>query len=327
MSAPVRNVTLAAYLFNTCRKCILSRQRNISVAYLIQQRRGYTHLENEDSNRTYTAGLKEPFHSSSSDSSSSDSSSSDSDTDDRMDKDFSAQYCSQYDVLYPGHISTTLLQKSLLAVGSGVMAITNPWRDDMIATFGETTGYFSLQLIRRNMQNHPEGKQILQEKPVINSRTVDLPFLENLPENTFGKHYWNFLNTNGFSPDARLPVSFVDDVELAYVMLRYRQIHDLVHTVCGMKPNMLGEVAVKWVEAFQTGLPMCVLGAVFGPVRFGPRWRKKYAELYLPWSLKTGYNANNLMCVYYEKHWERDIKEFRKELNISLIDDQNSEVK
>lgn len=32
-----------------------------------------------------------------------------------------------------------------------------------------------------------------------------------------------------------------------------------------------GEVVVKWFEAVQTGLPMCVLGAAFGPVRLNAR--------------------------------------------------------
>ena len=44
------------------------------------------------------------------------------------------------------------------------------------------------------------------------------------------------------SPDTRLAVRFVDDPELAYVMLRYRQTHDLVHTLLGMPTNMLGEL-------------------------------------------------------------------------------------
>ena len=54
-------------------------------------------------------------------------------------------------------------------------------------------------------------------------------------------------------------------------MLRYRQIHDLMHTLLGMPPNLLGEVAVKWVEFIQTGLPMCGLAAIFGPLRLGPK--------------------------------------------------------
>lgn len=64
---------------------------------------------------------------------------------------------------------------------------------------------------------------------------------------------------------------FVDDPEMAYVMTRYRETHDLYHTVLTMPTNMLGEITVKWVEALQTGLPMCAAGAFFGPVRLGPK--------------------------------------------------------
>lgn len=44
------------------------------------------------------------------------------------------------------------------------------------------------------------------------------------------------------------------------------------HLVCLQPPcSPLGEVVVKWFEAIQTGLPMCVLGAAFGPVRLSAR--------------------------------------------------------
>lgn len=45
------------------------------------------------------------------------------------------------------------------------------------------------------------------------------------------------------TPDSRAQVKFVDDEELAYVMLRYREVHDLLHTLLGMPTNMLGECA------------------------------------------------------------------------------------
>lgn len=68
-----------------------------------------------------------------------------------------------------------------------------------------------------------------------------------------------------------MAVRFVDDVELAYVMQRYREVHDLFHTLLDMPTNMLGEVTVKWVEAIQTRLPMCATGALFGSVRLAPK--------------------------------------------------------
>lgn len=73
------------------------------------------------------------------------------------------------------------------------------------------------------------------------------------------------------TPDSRMCVKFLDDPELAYVMTRYRECHDLVHTVLGMPTNMLGEVVVKWIEALNTGLPMCYGGAVFGALRLRPQ--------------------------------------------------------
>ncbi|XP_055898332.1 ubiquinone biosynthesis protein COQ4 homolog, mitochondrial-like [Biomphalaria glabrata] len=222
----------------------------------------------------------------------------------------------QYDMFYPGHISTSLFQKSLLAAGSGIACLLNPARDDMLCALGETTGPLALKYIHSKMMSDSVGRQILEEKPVINTTTINLEKLGSLPDGTFGKEYWTFLKTNGFSPDARRPVNFIDDAELMYVMLRYRQCHDLVHTLLGMPPNMLGEVAVKWFEAIQTRLPMCISAALFGPIRLGPKHRRKYFDIYLPWAIRSAYNSKFLMNVYFEKHWEQDITEFRQELNL-----------
>ena len=41
---------------------------------------------------------------------------------------------SAYDQVYPGHIPSTLFQKSLLSVGTAFVAITAPWRGGEAAT-------------------------------------------------------------------------------------------------------------------------------------------------------------------------------------------------
>lgn len=80
-----------------------------------------------------------------------------------------------------------------------------------------------------------------------------------------------FLPPQQVTPDSRMSVRFIEDPELAYVMTRYRECHDLIHTVLGMPTNMLGEVTVKWIEAMNIGLPMCYGGAVFGALRLRPK--------------------------------------------------------
>jgi len=117
-------------------------------------------------------------------------------------------------------------------------------------------------------------------------------------------------------------------------MRRYREIHDLTHVTLGMPINMLGrisiylfkfivfeinflgEVTVKWFEGIQYGLPMCVLGAFFGPLRLGPKHTAKYLHLTLPWIIRTARQSRSFMNVYFEKHWHKSLTEFRRELNI-----------
>lgn len=82
-------------------------------------------------------------------------------------------------------------------------------------------------------------------------------------------------------------MKYVDDTELAYIIQRYREVHDLVHILNGMgigyaihqSPYLchsyilnrfLGEIIIKWYEAIQTGLPMCMLAALGPPITLSP---------------------------------------------------------
>ncbi|XP_014787763.1 ubiquinone biosynthesis protein COQ4 homolog, mitochondrial isoform X1 [Octopus bimaculoides] len=229
---------------------------------------------------------------------------------------FSSSVAQNYDLQYPGHIKLTNVQRTLLTIGSAAMCLYNPKRDDMISTFGETTGHYALKKIKSKMLQDPEGCLVLKEKPIINTENIDYEYLNNLPDGTLGKEYWRFLNYNGFDPDGRRPVHFVDDPDLVYIMLRYRQTHDLIHALLGMPPHMLGEVVVKWIEALQTGLPMCITAAVFGPLRLGPKHSQLYWSEFMPWAIRCGRNSKFLLSVYFEKYWEENVVDLRQKLNI-----------
>lgn len=66
----------------------------------------------------------------------------------------------------------------------------------MIACLGETTGAHSLRNILAEMRRSEEGSRILIDKPRINTRTIDLDALKNLPEDSFGYLYRKFLDDN-----------------------------------------------------------------------------------------------------------------------------------
>ncbi|XP_023194587.1 ubiquinone biosynthesis protein COQ4 homolog, mitochondrial [Xiphophorus maculatus] len=227
-----------------------------------------------------------------------------------------AELTYSYDGLYPGHIQTTSFQKALLAVGSGVAALQDPYRHDMVAVLGETTGHLALINLRERMKNDPEGYTILTERPRIRLSTLDLEKMASLPDESFGREYLRFLEENKVTPDSRAEVKFVDNEELAYIMLRYREVHDLLHTLLGMPTNMLGEVAVKWFEAAQTGLPMCALGAVLGPLRLNASRLQSLFTSLGPWALQNGRRARCVLSIFYERRWEQSLEDLRRELNI-----------
>ena len=218
--------------------------------------------------------------------------------------------------LYEGHLPTNLLQKAILAAGSAAVALGDPWRADMVAVNAEVTGKRALTSMHRRMLGNTEGRQILKDRPRINTKTVDFEALKALPSNTLGHSYAAYCAEQKITPDSRDPVNFVDDPDLAYVMTRYREVHDLMHTVLDLPTNMVGEVGVKWVEALQTGLPMCAGGAIFGPGRFKTERQMREFRRLRPWVIRVGSEADFLMNVYFEKHWEQDLLEFRQERNI-----------
>ncbi|XP_035973716.1 ubiquinone biosynthesis protein COQ4 homolog, mitochondrial isoform X2 [Halichoerus grypus] len=220
-------------------------------------------------------------------------------------------------LLYPGHIPTSPLQKALLAAGSAGMSLYNPYRHDMVAVLGETTGHGALKVLRDQMRNDPEGAEILQERPRISLSTLDLDKLRSLPEGSLGQEYLRFLHVNRVSPDTRAPTRFVDDEELAYVIQRYREVHDMLHTLLGMPTNILGEIVVKWFEAVQTGLPMCILGALFGPIRLSAQSLQVLVSELIPWAIQNGRRAPCVLNLYYERRWEQPLRALREELGIT----------
>lgn len=214
------------------------------------------------------------------------------------------------------YIPINAFQRTTLSVGSALISLLNPQRGDMIACLGELTGEQAAKHMRSKMESSPEGVRILSERPRINSRAVDLDRLKTYPEGTLGKTYSNFLVNNNVTPDTRPIVQFVEDINIAYVIQRYREVHDLIHTTLEMPTHMLGEVTVKWVEAIQTRLPMCIGGAVFGATRLKPKHRALYRNYYLPWAIQTGNNSQFLVNVYFEKRWDQPLSELHEELGI-----------
>lgn len=225
---------------------------------------------------------------------------------------------------YPGHVPLTFVERGVLAAGSALGALLNPRRADLIATVGETTAtpYFIYRL-RNTMLLDPTGRRILRDRPRMTSDSLDLPYLRSLPQNTLGRAYVTWLDREHVSPDTRKSVQYIDDEECAYVMQRYRECHDFYHALTGLPTFFEGEVALKTFEFLNTLIPMTGL-SVLAAVRLKPAERERFFALYLPWAIQSGLASKELINVYWEELFEKDVNELRQEMGIQTPPDMRT---
>ncbi|KAF5370449.1 hypothetical protein D9615_009720 [Tricholomella constricta] len=217
---------------------------------------------------------------------------------------------------YKGHIPLNWFENAFLAAGSAVMSLADPRRGDMIAALGETTAGPSLPRLRDRMLESAEGRKVLKDRPRVNSATIDMNKLAQYPEGTFGRAYVTWLERCGVTPDTREPVHYIDDPELAYVMQRYRECHDFYHCICNLPVNVESELALKFFEFVNLGLPVAAISAAFGPLRLNSQKRHRLFSEYVPWAFRCGGSARSLITVYWEERWDQNIEDVKRELGI-----------
>jgi len=196
------------------------------------------------------------------------------------------------------------------------MSLLNPYRHDLIAALGEATAtpYFIYRL-RDAMLSDATGRRILRLRPRISSKTLSVEKLRQLPANTVGRAYVDWLDREGVTPDTRSQVRYIDDEECAYVMQRYRECHDFYHAVTGLPIVREGEVALKAFEFANTLIPMTGL-SMLAVATLKPSERRRFWSTYFPWAVKNGVRSREVINVFWEEELERDVGELRAELGI-----------
>lgn len=204
------------------------------------------------------------------------------------------------------------------AAEAATAALSDPTRDDAVAVLGETTGTLALEGMRNRMMQSDSGREILRDRPIVTETEIPLERWRRAETGSLGYAYAAFMDRHGFHPDERKAVRFVEDEELAYVMRRYREMHDFWHVLLRIPPDVKGELALKWFELVQTGLPMNALAAVVGPLRLEPQQRIALWTVDVPWALRAGKRADFLMNVRVEDYLDQEIDGLRERWGIEV---------
>ena len=172
------------------------------------------------------------------------------------------------------------------------------------------------------LNQREEGRAILAEQPRISSSTVDFDALAALPPGTLGREFADHLVRCGLDPDAlTVPVTRGLDAEANYLLERIRQTHDIWHTILGLGAEGHEEVLVHAFQWPQLRMPYSALVVVFGTFKHlvgEARWPVLSHALYRAY--QAGKDAEPLLAVYWERHWERPLDDLRRVLGVRSAD-------
>lgn len=205
---------------------------------------------------------------------------------------------------------------------------------DLIKSMGEKTdnvfdiednfrGSDQMAACVARVQAIPETKAMLEERYM--GPEIDLDALQQLPPGSLGHTYATVMKTLGYDPNfyRRRPIESDED----WITMRLRKTHDLQHIISGFGPTG-GELGVLSIQAVQIGYPM---GLFLQVASLGLALKKRPEQLQpitdqIARGMGMAREAKPLLAQRWEEAWEKPLKQWRQELNITnpVIDESYS---
>jgi ubiquinone biosynthesis protein COQ4 len=205
-----------------------------------------------------------------------------------------------------------------LTLRSIVRVLADSNQTTEIHTVEEITGRAAMKRMLEQAHQTPSGRKLLRQQPEFNQLHIDYDWLRRLPENSLGFAYVCHLDRNQITAETQaLPVTHVDDPDIAYLLRRYRQTHDIWHPLLGLNTQPHEEVLVHAFSWGQLSLPVSQMVVLLGTPKhliLERRWgalRHGLQEAY-----RHGKQAQSLLLVPWEQDWETPLEEVRSKYNI-----------
>ncbi len=187
--------------------------------------------------------------------------------------------------------------------------------DDIIET-GEIVSRGRFREVARELERTPAGRELMSERPEINTRTVDLPALAMLPEGTLGRAFADHLARYELDLDKlSFPPPTPGEPGEVYLLRRFRGSHDLWHALLGLGTEGHEEVLVHAFAWGQLRLPISGLIMGFGGLKhFVLEGRARELWPQVKRHVTLGRRAVPLLPVRWEELWPRPLSEVRRTL-------------
>jgi ubiquinone biosynthesis protein COQ4 len=213
-------------------------------------------------------------------------------------------------------------QEVYLVARATARVLADSTRTDEIHLVEEITGRPAYRRYLARMAGSPDVAELLSLRPELRSDQVDYDALRELAPDTLGGAYVRHLDGNGITADYQAaPTRYIDDEDMAYLMRRFRQTHDVWHALLGLGIAGHEEVIIHAFSWGQLRLPVSALVVFFGTLKhivLERRWgalRHSLAEAY-----QVGRDAAPLLGVHWEAMWEEPLDTVRARHHVCPLD-------
>jgi ubiquinone biosynthesis protein COQ4 len=214
------------------------------------------------------------------------------------------------------------LRESYVVGRAVVRVLADSTRTNEIHRVEEITGRPRYRRVLAELSGTPDGRRLLAERPELSTETVDFDVLRVMPASTLGGAYARHLDGNGITADYQAAATrFVEDADLAYLMRRFRQTHDVWHALLGLGIAGHEEVVIHAFSFGQLRLPVSAMIMFFGSLKhmiLERRWgtlRHSLGDAY-----REGKAAAPLLGVIWEDLWAAPIDEVRARYRVAPLE-------
>ena len=183
---------------------------------------------------------------------------------------------------------------------------------EIVEGFRETAAY---RHAWEHVRSVPESAQIIEERYI--PPTPDLKNLSALPEGTLGRVYADHMIRLGLDPAFFPKIEATDDI--AFMMLRMREAHDIWHVVAGFATDVPGELGLQAFGLAQTHNPLSIAligGGLLRTLKSATELDAIMNEVSRGW--RRGREAAPFFAQRWEAGWELPIAEWRRDLGIEV---------
>jgi ubiquinone biosynthesis protein COQ4 len=210
------------------------------------------------------------------------------------------------------------LTEVYLVARATALVMADSERTDEIHRVEELTGRARYRAYLAERARDPATAELLRLKPELSAAQVDFEALRALPTGTLGNVYIRHLDDNGLSADSQATSTrHIDDEDMAYLMRRFRQTHDVWHALTNLGTAGHEEVIIHAFSWGQLRLPVSAMVVLFGSLKhivLEGRWRALRHDLRDAYA--SGRDAAPLLSVHWESMWDEPIDSVRARYGI-----------